>query len=108
MENVTNKGVVTDLATGREVAKFDMNMSILTDYEHFSYDGKGVVYPVADKGGNTLLYQPIDGAAPHTLLDPVPEAIHDFAWSPSGKQLAVARLQSSSDVVLITDEGSKK
>jgi eukaryotic-like serine/threonine-protein kinase len=63
---------------------------------------------VLEKAGNTLLYQPIDGSTPHTLLDPVSEAIHDFAWSPSGRQLAVARLQSSSDVVLITDEGSSK
>jgi hypothetical protein len=33
----------------------------------------------------------------------MPEKISDFAWSPSGRQLAVLRMKMSSDVVLITD-----
>ena len=41
------------------------------------------------------------------MIDPVQEIIRDFAWSPSGKQLAVLRLKSSSDVVLITDANEK-
>ncbi len=45
----------------------------------------------------------MDGTPPHTLIDPG-APINDFGWSPSGKQLAVARVKSSSDVVLITDQ----
>jgi hypothetical protein len=41
--------------------------------------------------------------APTTLIDPMPEKISDFAWLPSGKQLAVLRMRMSSNVVLITD-----
>jgi hypothetical protein len=37
------------------------------------------------------------------LIDPVQEDIKDFGWSLSGKQLAVVRVTSSSDVVLISD-----
>jgi hypothetical protein len=66
--------------------------------------GAGV--PRSSRGGITLLYQPLDGTPPHTLLDPG-APINDFGWSPSGKQLAVARVKSSSDVVLITDQNGK-
>ena len=38
------------------------------------------------------------------LLDPMQEIIPDFGWSPSSKQLAVVRLKTSSDVVLIKDQ----
>ena len=54
-----------------------------------------------------MLYQPLDGSTPHALFNPAPETINDFDWSPSGKQLAVARVKSSSDVVLITDQAGK-
>jgi hypothetical protein len=55
-----------------------------------------------------LLEQPFDGSAAHTLFDPVPETLIGFGWSPSGKQLAVTRVKSSSDVVLITDQAGKE
>jgi hypothetical protein len=59
-------------------------------------------------GGSTLLYQPLDGSPWHVLFNPVPETIQDFDWSPSGKQLAVSRVKSSSDVVLIPDQVNKE
>jgi len=40
---------------------------------------------------------------PPVGADPAQEVIPDFGWSPSGKQLAVVRQRSSSDVVLIKD-----
>jgi hypothetical protein len=42
------------------------------------------------------------------LFNPTPETINDFNWSPSGTQLAVARLKSGSDVVLIIDQAGKE
>jgi Tol biopolymer transport system component len=69
-----------------------------------SPEDDAVVSDVVRNGGNTLLYQPLDGSPPHALFNPAPETINSFGWSPSGKQLAVARLKSSSDVVLITDQ----
>jgi hypothetical protein len=41
------------------------------------------------------------------MIEPVQEIINYFDWSPSGKQLAVLRRKSSSDVVLITDANGK-
>jgi serine/threonine protein kinase/Tol biopolymer transport system component len=99
--------IVTDLATGQMQAPFFIDQS-LANFATFSHDGRAVVSDVLRNGGITLLYQPFDGSSPHTLFNPVPEAINSFDWSPSGRQLAVARLNSSSDVVLITDQAAKE
>ena len=73
----------------------------------FSPDNRAAVYSVLRNGGRTLLYQPLDGSTPHPLLEPAQEVIPDFGWSPSGKQLALVRQKSSSDVVLIKDQQEK-
>jgi eukaryotic-like serine/threonine-protein kinase len=73
----------------------------------FSPDSRALVYNVHRNEGDTLLNQPLDGTAPHALLTPLPEKIDDYGWSPSGKQLAVTRVKSSSDVVMITDQAGK-
>ncbi|HXK02502.1 MAG TPA: hypothetical protein VMS37_08885, partial [Verrucomicrobiae bacterium] len=74
----------------------------------FSADGRAVIYSILQGDKRTLLYQPLDGTPPHTLTDPVPEVIYTFAISPTGKQLAMTRLKTSSDVVLITDQNAKE
>jgi hypothetical protein len=68
-----------------------------------SRDGKAIVEVVAGQNGDTLQYLPIDGSAPHFLIDPIPDSVTSFAWSPSGGRLAVLHLRRSSDVVLMTD-----
>jgi hypothetical protein len=67
-----------------------------------SRDGKAIVEIVTTQDGTALQYRPIDGSAPHLLIDPMPDSLKSFAWSPSGK-LAVLHLRQSSDVVLMTD-----
>lgn len=101
----TARWKVFDLASGRMISKvvLDTSDSVNVYHLHFSPDNLAVVYSVLRNGGKTLLYQPLDGSTPRQLIDPVQESIPDFGWSPSGKQLAVLRLKSSSDVVLITD-----
>ena len=98
--------IITDLGSGRMQAPFFIDQS-LTNLSRFSPDGQAIVSDVLRSGGITLLYQPLDGSTSNVLLNPAPEAINDFSWSPSGKQLAVARLKSSSDVVLIIDQAGK-
>jgi serine/threonine protein kinase len=99
---------VTDLNNHHTVAIVPLEQSVFINYMHFSPDSRALVYPTARDGGNTLLSQPIDGSAPRALFEPVPEVLRDFAWSPSGRELAVMRLKSSSDVVLITDQRGKE
>jgi Tol biopolymer transport system component len=102
---------IFDLASGRQVSEIPLDTSDVGSQDassvRFSPDNHAAVYSVLRDAGRTLLYQPLDGSAPHTLLDPVQEIIPDFGWSPSGKQLAVVKLKSSSDVVLIKDQQEK-
>jgi len=95
--------IVVDLASGRMQAPFFVDQSIAS-FATFSWDGRAIVSDALRNGGNTLLYQPLDGSPPHELFNPTLETIDAFDWSPSGKQLAVARFKSSSDVVLIVDQ----
>ncbi len=95
--------IVTDLVSGRMQPPIFLDQS-LGGFASLSPDNRAIVSDVLRNGGNTLLYRPLDGSAPHLLLEPVPETIRDFDWSPSAKRLAVGRLKSSSDVVLITDQ----
>jgi len=99
--------IVTDLATGQMQPPFFIDQS-LANFATFSLDGRAILSDALRNGGITLLYQPLDGSSPHALFDPAPEPINSFDWSPSSKQLAVARLKSSSDVVLITDQAAKE
>ncbi len=95
-----------DIASRRVVSVVPMNVSdiINSDFD-YSHDTRAVIYSILQNGGRVLLYQPLDGTAPHTLTDPVQEIIWSFASSPSN-ELATARRQSSSDVVLISDQGA--
>jgi len=70
---------------------------------HFSRDGKGVIYPVRANGVDNLWLQPLDGTKGKRLTDFTSEHIFDFHWSFDGKQLAMVRGHTDSDVVLIRD-----
>jgi hypothetical protein len=99
---------IFDLASGRTVSQIPLESSDIGSVDassvRFSPHNRAAVYSVLRNGGRTLLYQPLDGSTSHQLLDPAQEIVPDFGWSPSGKQLAVLRVKSSSDVVLITDQ----
>jgi Tol biopolymer transport system component len=70
----------------------------------FSPDGKGVVYPARDSGVDNLWLQPLDGSKGHAITDFKTERIYDFRWSFDGKQLAMLRGHTDSDVVLIKSQ----
>ena len=56
-----------------------------------------------ENGVDNLWLQPIDGSKGRQLTSFKSEHLWDFRWSPDGKQLAVTRGHSDSDVVLIRD-----
>ncbi|HVI07453.1 MAG TPA: protein kinase [Candidatus Binatia bacterium] len=72
----------------------------------FSPDGKGMVYPARENGVDNLWYQPLDGSKGRQLTDFTAEHIYDFHWSYDGKQMAMVRGHTDSDVVVIKDAGS--
>jgi eukaryotic-like serine/threonine-protein kinase len=69
----------------------------------FSHDGKAVVYPVRENGVDNLWLQPLDGSKGRQITNFASERIYDFHWSFDGKQLALVRGHTDSDVVLIRD-----
>ena len=81
---------------------------MLKDFERYrwgllrlSRDGKAVVYPARENGVDNLWMQPLDGSQGRSLTNFKGEHIYDFHWSFDGKQLAIDRGHTESDVVLM-------
>jgi len=73
----------------------------------FSPDGKGIVYPVREKGVDNLWLQPLDGGHGRQLTNFGSLKIYSYQWSPDGKSLALVRGDSPSDLVLIQNSPGK-
>ena len=73
----------------------------------FSPDGKGIVYPIREKGVSNLWVQPLDGGPGRQLTNFAELNIYWYQWSPDGKSLALVRGDSPSDLVLIKDSEKK-
>jgi Tol biopolymer transport system component len=73
----------------------------------FSPDGKGIVYPVREKGVDNLWLQPLDGGPGRRLTNFGSLKIYSYQWSPEGKSLALVRGDSPSDLVLIQNSQGK-
>jgi Tol biopolymer transport system component len=69
----------------------------------FSPDGKGVVYPIREKGVDNLWLQPLDGGPGRQITNFSALKIYSYQWSQDGKNLAFVRGESPSDLVLIQD-----
>jgi Tol biopolymer transport system component len=74
---------------------------------HFAPDGKGLVYPIREKGVDNLWLQPLDGGPGHLITNFTSLKIYSYDWSPDGKSLALVRGDSPSDLVLIQDASKK-
>ncbi|HVO80589.1 MAG TPA: protein kinase [Terriglobales bacterium] len=73
----------------------------------FSPDGKGIVYPIREKGVDNLWLQPLDGTRGRQLTNFDSLKIFSYRWSLDGKRLALVRGDSPSDVVLIQEAARK-
>jgi len=93
---------IVDADAGKVLGVVDFERSRL-GLLHFARDGKAVVYVTRDNGVDNLWSQPLDGSKGHALTDFKSERIFDFHWSFDGKQLALVRGHTDSDVVLIRD-----
>ncbi|MGB0034102.1 MAG: protein kinase [Candidatus Acidiferrales bacterium] len=73
-------------------------------------DGKSVIYAVKENGVENLWLQPLDGSGKGSLGRQISnftaDSIRWFAISPDGKSVAVRRVHSESDVVLLREKGS--
>src|SRR6266705_190949 len=64
-------------------------------------DGRAIAYLDSGGGIENVWTQPIDGSAPKQLTNFKSEFIASFAFSRDGKQIAVNRVTSTSEIVLI-------
>jgi Tol biopolymer transport system component len=85
---------------------------LLTGHENVSFpagftpDGKAVVYRIIENGAENIWMQPLDGSAGHQLTDFTNDHIKFFEWSPDGRTLAVIRVHTEANVVLLRDAGA--
>ncbi|HKP88029.1 MAG TPA: protein kinase [Blastocatellia bacterium] len=66
-------------------------------------DGSAITYINDQNGVSNIWMQPLAGGAPKQLTDFKSDRIYHFDWSRDGKQLAVSRGITTSDVVLISN-----
>ncbi len=76
-------------------------LDINTFYVRWTPDGRALAY-LDQKDLSNISTQTIDGGTTKQLTDFKPGRVFSFAWSPDGKQLAIARGSVSKDVVLIS------
>jgi eukaryotic-like serine/threonine-protein kinase len=74
-----------------------------TTNKQWSPDGRAIVYGVTRAGVTNLWAQPIDGSSPKQLTNFTSDRIFGFQISRDGKQVALVRGTSNSDVVLISN-----
>lgn len=69
---------------------------------HWTPDSKHLTYMDENMSATNIWRQSLDGGAPEKLTDFRSERIMNFAWSPDGKQLSLARGNHTSDAALIS------
>jgi Tol biopolymer transport system component len=103
--NVISKLVLVDIAANGKSAPrlLDVDPRTTDTPVRFTPDGKAVGYVIQDKGVDNIWIQPLDGSKGRQLTGFSSQQIKQLAWSSDGKRLAVVRMQSSSDVILLRE-----
>lgn len=103
--NYASKLAIVNLAAGANAPPrlLDMNPSHADFWIRFTPSGKAVAYPIEHKGIGNIWEQPLDGSSGSQITSFSSGEIGQFSWSPDGKRLAVARSQSTSDVILLRE-----
>jgi Tol biopolymer transport system component len=87
--------IVMKAEGGAPIARLKLPGSV----PHWTPDGQGLAY--VDRTGLAIWIQPIAGGTPHRLAAFPDRPILQFAFSPDGKQLAISRATTISDIVLL-------
>jgi eukaryotic-like serine/threonine-protein kinase len=101
-----SKITITSFDDDAPIKTFDMPVTgdIVFQWAfQWAHDGNALVYIDTRKGVSNLWSQPLDGSAPKQITDFKSDLIYRFAYSPDGKQLALARGNVSRDAVMISE-----
>jgi serine/threonine protein kinase len=79
------------------------NLPAFAGVLRWSPDGKGVQYTLTRNGAANVWEQRLSGGEPRQVTNFASGEIFDFAWSRDGKELLLARGETTGDVVLISD-----
>jgi len=77
---------------------------LVTGSLRWTRDGRGLAYQSYQGRSSNVWVQPLDGSPRRALTSFTSDRIFGFAWSPDGRQLAVARGGTLRDQVLISNE----
>jgi Tol biopolymer transport system component len=91
---------VVPFGGGSPLYRFDVPMG--ASEIHWAPDGKALDYRLTRGGASNIWRQALAGGPPKQITDFKSDLIFFFDWSRDGKQLALARGNTSSDVVLIS------
>lgn len=88
---------VVDLNERKVEREFTLGNHAQGTLPHFTPDGHALAFVEEEKGGFSLVIQPLDGSKPHSVTGRFKDPILDCGWSPSGKLLAIYLDESTSD-----------
>jgi len=94
---------IVPVTGGPPIKELDVPLPDITVRPRWSADGQALVYLNVTDGVGNLWSQPIAGGPPKQLTHFTSDQIYAFAWSGDGKQLAVSRGSTSTDIVLISN-----
>ena len=92
---------ITTIEGGQRTKVFDLPQP-LEQLVRWTNDGRALTYLDTRDGISNIWAYPIDGSPPRQLTGFKSDQIFGYAWSRDGKQLAVARGNIATDVVLIS------
>jgi Tol biopolymer transport system component len=94
---------IISLANGTSIKQFDIPILAMNGNPLFwTPDSKALMYPDSRDGVGNVWLQPLAGGKPKQITNFTSDRIYSFDWSRDGKQLVVARGNSSSDIVQIS------
>ena len=103
-----NRIALVSFDGGEIIKTFDVKLEKtgLGDKQNLQWttDGRGIYFVALNDGVSNIWRQPIDGTAPVQVTNFTTGRILNFAFSPDGSQLALARGTINSDVVLIENQ----
>ncbi len=96
------KMAIISSAGGVPIKTFALPKGYVSAGLRWSPDSRSILFAENKTGVTNIWAQPIDGTAPRQITNFTSESINSFDFSRDGKQIAVSRGSSTSDVVLIS------